>query len=87
MLGALFAPPTARAGEYCSRDNDNATDCSFTSMEQCEATRSGIGGDCYASASLQDNNIASIKRSAYAYSPRPSHGTRVRRRLAAHTNN
>jgi hypothetical protein len=56
-------------------------------MEQCEATRSGIGGDCYASASLQDNNIASIKRSAYAYSPRPSHGTRVRRRLAAHTNN
>jgi hypothetical protein len=75
-LGALFAPPTARAGEFCSRDTDYVTDCSFTSMAQCEVARSGIGGDCYGNPSFKDNSIATIDRNAYAYSPLPSHGKR-----------
>jgi hypothetical protein len=55
-------------------------------MEQCEATRSGLGGDCFRDPSLKDNNIANINRNAYAYSPRPSHGER-KRDSAAKINN
>jgi Protein of unknown function (DUF3551) len=73
-LGALFAPPTARAGEYCSLDDDHMTDCGFSSMEQCEATRSGIGGECFRDPFLKDNSGATINRNAYAYSPRRTHG-------------
>jgi hypothetical protein len=87
VLGALFAPPTARAGECCSRDTDYVTDCSFTSMEQCEAALSGIGRECYGGPSLKDNSIATINRNAFAYSPRPSHGKRAGRRSPAHPNN
>lgn len=72
-LGALFAPPTVRAGEYCRMDTDHMTGCGFSSMEQCEATRYGLGGDCFRDP-FKDNSTASSNLNAYAYSARPTHG-------------
>jgi Protein of unknown function (DUF3551) len=86
-IGALFTPPTARAGEYCSLDTDHMTSCGFSSMQQCEAMRSGLGGECFRDPSLKDNNIASINRNAYAYSSLPTNGKRHQRGSAAKTNN
>src|SRR5947207_12476038 len=44
---ALTTASSAEAWEYCRRDvTGHMLGCSFSSMEQCEATRSGIGGDC-----------------------------------------
>jgi hypothetical protein len=86
-LGVSFASPTARAGEYCRLDTDHMTGCGFSAMEQCEATRSGLGGDCFRGPSLKDNNIANINRNAYAYSPRPSYGERTARDSVAKINN
>jgi hypothetical protein len=86
-LGALFSPHRARSSEYCRLDTDHMTGCGFSSMEQCEATRSGLGGDCFRDPSLKDNNIANINRNAYAYSPRPIHRRRTERGSAAKTNN
>jgi Protein of unknown function (DUF3551) len=85
-LGALFAPPTARADEYCRQDTDHMTGCGFSSMEQCEATRSGLGGDCFRDPFLKDNSTATINRNAYAYSPRPTHGGHTGRGSPANTN-
>jgi hypothetical protein len=86
-LGGLFSPPPARAGEYCSWDTDYMTDCGFSSMEQCQASRSGRGGDCFRDPFLKDNSTATINRNAYAYSPRPSHRERRGKGSAANTNN
>jgi Protein of unknown function (DUF3551) len=86
VLGALCSPPAARAGEYCRLDTDHMTGCGFSSTEQCEATRSGLGGDCFRDPFLK-GNTATINRSAYAYSPRPSHRERRGRASAANTNN
>ena len=85
-LGALFGPLTARAGEYCCLDDDHVTDCGFSSMEQCKATRSGIGGECFRDPFLKDNSTATINRNAYAYSPRPTYGGHTGRGSPANTN-
>jgi hypothetical protein len=38
------------AGSYCLEYNEGGTDCSFTSLSQCNETASGIGAECYAVA-------------------------------------
>ena len=76
-LVAVFAAPAARAGEYCRMDNDHMTSCSFSSMEQCEATRYGLGGDCFRDPSLKDNSTAAINRNVYAYAPVSLHRANV----------
>src|SRR5215470_12287219 len=86
-LGALFAPSAARAGEFCSLDVDFMRNCSFSSMEQCKATVSGMDGECSRNPFLKDDSIATINRNAYAYAPRPSHGKRIGRGPAANINN
>jgi Protein of unknown function (DUF3551) len=85
-LGAFFTPLTARADEYCCLDDDHMTDCGFSSMEQCKATRSGIGGECFRDPFLKDNSTATINRNAYAYSPRPTHRGHTGRGSPANTN-
>jgi len=80
-LGALFASPTARAGEYCSLDSDYTRDCGFSSIEQCEASRSGRGGDCMRDPFLKDNLTSN--RDAYAYAPLSHHHARIGRTSAA----
>jgi hypothetical protein len=59
----LISSTAARAYEFCRRDvTGHMTSCSFDTMEQCEAMRSGIGGDCFRDPFLNDN--------AYAYQPK-----------------
>jgi hypothetical protein len=45
---------SARAGDgqgsYCLEYNEGGTDCSFTSLAQCNATADGQGAECYAVA-------------------------------------
>ena len=57
---AISASTTpASAGEYCRKDVTSAiTSCSFDTMEQCLAMRSGIGGDCARDPFLSDNKNA-----------------------------
>ncbi len=51
--------------EYCRRDvTGHMTGCSFDSMEQCEATRYGLGGDCFRDTFLNYNYNAN------AYEPK-----------------
>ena len=46
---AVFLPATpASAGEYCRKDvMSQMVSCSFDSLEQCQWTSSGRGGDCF----------------------------------------
>lgn len=43
-----MAPASAREGAWCqrSRVTGGNPQCSFASFQQCQATISGIGGDC-----------------------------------------
>ena len=49
---AFFAPGTTAAArsyivtEYCARDYDGATDCSYFTLRQCLEAVSATGGDC-----------------------------------------
>jgi hypothetical protein len=80
-FGAMTAP--ASAAEFCRTDvSGHMTSCSFTSMAQCQAASSGIGGDCFRDPYLSDN------KNAYAYhpeSPRSGSGSAAAGK-AAHTN-
>jgi hypothetical protein len=77
-LGALLAPPAARAGEwgeYCQVNDSHLLLCYFSSMEQCHAT----ANDCTRDPFFKTKSIANINRNAYAYSPRPVHRARTGR--------
>ena len=63
-FGAMTTP--ASAAEFCRTDvTGHMTSCSYTSMEQCKASSSGIGGDCFRDPYLNDSKNAN----AYAYHP------------------
>jgi hypothetical protein len=58
----------ASAGEYCRWDvTSHVKSCSFDTLEQCQATSSGRGGDC-----ARDPFLASPS-TAYAYQPKHPH--------------
>jgi hypothetical protein len=61
-LGGLFAPAAARAGEYCSEDYSFTRNCSFSSMEQCEAATSGMNAACLRDPFLKDESNEAINR-------------------------
>jgi hypothetical protein len=52
-LAFIAAPEMANAGpivppgHYCVTYDTGGSDCSFTSYAQCQATASGIDGECY----------------------------------------
>jgi hypothetical protein len=75
--------PEANAGEVCRTDvTGHMTSCGFDTMEQCHASSSGLGGDCFRDPNLKDN------KGAFAYlpkSPRSKHGSPVAG-TAANTN-
>jgi hypothetical protein len=51
-VGAMNANP-ARAGEYCRTDiTAHMTSCPYTTMEQCQMTQQGNGGDCFRDPNL-----------------------------------
>ena len=67
-LGALTTN-TATAGEFCRQDvTGHMTSCPFASMEQCQASSAGIGGDCF-----RDPKLAAASQTnphdAFAYQP------------------
>jgi uncharacterized protein DUF3551 len=49
---ALAAEPARAAnawgGSYCMSDREGRSDCSFTSLAQCQASASGTDAGCYA---------------------------------------
>jgi hypothetical protein len=61
-LGVLFAPAAARAGEYCSEDYSFTRNCSFSSMEQCEAAISGMNAACLRDPFLKEDSNEAINR-------------------------
>ena len=64
-FGAMIAPE-ASAAEFCRRDvTGHMTSCGFDSMEQCQASSAGVGGDCFRDPSLSDS------KNAYGYHPKP----------------
>lgn len=72
-----FTPTSATAGEYCRTDvTGHMTSCSYTSLEQCQAMSSGIGGDCFRDPKLSDSS------SAFAYQPNAPHATKRARNAA-----
>ena len=87
VLGGLFAPPAVRAGEYCSEDGYTATrNCSFSSMEQCKATISGMYAVCLRDPFLKNDRIETINRNSYAYAALSSHRAHIGRAAATKAN-
>lgn len=48
------AGPIVPRGHYCLWYDYGGTDCSFTSYQQCEATASGLAGECYGNTARDD---------------------------------
>ena len=62
---ATATPAAAGPNEYCRQDvTSGMRSCSFSTLEQCQATSSGRGGSCYRDPALNDSG------SAYAYQPK-----------------
>ena len=80
IAAAALAGEPARAanawgGSFCIGYREGGTDCSFTSLAQCQASASGIDAGCYAApqAALQGQG-------AYVSQPaQRQHPARVRR--------
>jgi len=69
-LGALTTN-TASAGEFCRQDvTGHMTSCGFSTMEQCKAAASGIGGDCFRDPYLTGNHDAFAYQSPNARVPK-----------------
>lgn len=72
---AFFAmtPTEASAGEFCRQDvTGHITSCGFATMEQCQATSAGIGGDCFRDPNLTASSSTTTSSKAYAYQPKSS---------------
>jgi hypothetical protein len=84
ILGAMTTG-SASAGEFCRQDvTGHMTGCGFSTMEQCQASSAGMGGDCFRDPNLPANtanagnkaNTAnggkkSSPSNAFAYQPGP----------------
>jgi hypothetical protein len=69
IFGALTTG-SASAGEFCRQDvTGHMTGCGYNTMEQCQATSAGIGGDCFRDPWLA-NKPNSNPANAYAYAPK-----------------
>jgi len=67
----LITPDAAKAYDYCRLDvTGHMTSCSFNTMEQCEATGSGIGGDCFRDPFLREHRIGNASPRTYLRSRR-----------------
>jgi hypothetical protein len=59
-----MATPAAQAGEYCMTNTSGMRGCGYSSLEQCQASASGITGSCARDPFYSDPN------NALAYQPR-----------------
>jgi hypothetical protein len=77
LLAFGSAPESARAGTWCSAEmsgsGDGATNCGFSSREQCMETARGSGGFC--SRNVAPDNLPAAAR------PRPRKQAQKRPRL------
>jgi Protein of unknown function (DUF3551) len=53
-----IATPAARAGEFCSTNTSGMRGCGYTSLEQCQASMSGVGGTCARDPFYKDASTA-----------------------------
>ena len=66
-LAGISTPAAAAKYEYCRTDVSSAMrSCSFTSLEQCQATSEGRGGTCARDPFLPAENVSN----AFAQQPR-----------------
>jgi hypothetical protein len=57
----------ASAGEYCRKDvTSQVVSCSFDTLEQCQWTSSGRGGDCFRDPWLPADKLAYAPRALHA---------------------
>ena len=69
-LAFTAAPEAANAGpivpprHYCMTWDIGGSDCSFTSYAQCQATASGIDGECYGDT-LRDDQASRGRAGEY----------------------
>jgi hypothetical protein len=67
-LVATATPASANPNEYCRLDyTSSMRNCSFSTLEQCQAMTAGRGGTCY-----RDPFLATAS-SAYAWQPKAIH--------------
>ena len=89
ILGAMTTS-SASAGPICRQDvTGHMTGCGYSTMEQCQAASSGIGGDCFPDPNLAANSNSRNPGNAFAYQPAPAHGMKRGRAHGndANTNN
>ena len=81
MLPALSVGCTAAyAYDYCRQDvTGHMTSCSFDTLEQCQATSSGIGGDCFRDPFLKEHNAYALQLKRRDMGPAKA-GTHARHR-------
>jgi hypothetical protein len=92
VFGAMTTSD-ANAGDYCRRDvTGHMTGCGFDTMEQCEAMRAGVGGDCFADPFKNNSQNAQHSgngqnggRNAFAYQPKSSRHASPHARSPANT--
>ncbi len=49
----LIAVPSVAAAQYCMIDDSGGRTCGIATLQQCEQTRSGVGGSCEVDDSAQ----------------------------------
>jgi hypothetical protein len=79
-VGAMTAN-RAHAGEYCRTDiTAHMTSCPYATMEQCQMTQQGMGGDCFRDPNLPgspgyvNNTGGNGNSNAFAYQPKQTRG-------------
>jgi hypothetical protein len=68
MAFVAMATP-ASAGEYCNTNTSGMRGCGYSSMEQCQASTSGVYGNCYRDPFLTSTTGTSSS-GALAYQPK-----------------
>ena len=46
LAALLIGAPIANAAKFCASETTGGKNCGFYSMQQCQATVTGIGGFC-----------------------------------------
>jgi hypothetical protein len=65
-----IAAPAARAGEYCSTNTSGMRGCGFSTLEQCQASVSGIGSGPCMRDPFYGNTNAYANTNALVYQPK-----------------
>lgn len=61
-----IAVPAAHAGEYCVTNTSGMRGCGYSSLEQCQASVSGLSGTCARDPFYSNSNTSN----ALAYHPK-----------------